>query len=1126
MTRRLLDSLHRRAEERFRTATAQNSTLRSLRGGWLWQVTALIKAHPVLCAFVLLLVNTLLGLSFTCVNQACWSVSARLPWNFDVFPEWNSADLLSILGALWSIQAMIAALIYPIVIAFIAVLLQQRAGTGRRIDAYLDSTSAIPASVSCLMLLGAVALQYVVILYLPKFSAQVLGWIVVDFVWFALNLGFTITFTVRSIAYLRPNAQREAIRRHLVVNVWPREMCFRIANKELEGNDIRSYLCSPGANCFSFNVSARGPGHKVERNLDAGRWLVDINLRPLRWAIQLIALRHRWHIRKQTATNSGYCEKVHPSSLSSPLTLSVKHNYVGTVVLFKADERWPIGWLERRLIRGSFVFQSREPVPFHVVEYVEDAITEACDAVSSSRPVRLDEAIKDLVDIHATVLAIGEAEDPKGLFSNWGTLASWQEFGGSADRDFSAKCLDLFDAAVNGIDSDSYAFGRCAYLGRDLLLRTQWLSSVEVRMSLLRLPTSLNRALSRWWVQTIESDGSRTHSACEAVSLAGRDGATHTEAVRTFVGAWEFIERHGKLCFLPDDPRDWSEFARLAHYYIEHLDQTVIMLVAACYRGDEVTTEWLGSTLQGWLWNLDSQADMIAQLEPSLSGWLTTSIFSKSWEDVVGMCGPSAQARNIFLIALRNYWLDCRCLVVYLCLNEALNCNAAVSFAGKIAGKVLHGLHTMGGGVAIVGNRQLAGSFSDAFIQILRQSVIIPNETDYYNLRLSMLVQRVRHEASVPLVSGRPSIAMGNLDLSSLRKSQALYLAIASRQVSGSSLRVTEYVRHLVRNNIGNNKQQIQILTEALREALEIPLANSLQQALESVCGGPVNMHTAMIRENLREASTEAGLEYQAIVSAMPLSRTRLDSLEAELSAYLLHEPKRAGPLGLFGSVVATSGVAPETRFVVSDDAPKAEFTEPPLTLPMFSQSSNVLGVVLENLGYKGLEDVLSAVQPIVVDASDVHKYVDHLSKAANTLRHGGLTPIVIADIVSLPDWFIGLPNQRQTMILPSDIEITFSRDEAFEQYRCHINGVPVYQVMMGNAGSSFVLARESFSHLYLSQSVDDRVVKALWEPKDGDPTAGRLVVVASITVSASHGVITRLVHRLELLDQIQGSEV
>src|ERR1700683_4759513 len=884
MTRRLLDSLRRRAEKRFRIATAKNSTLRALRGGWLWRVTDPFRAHPVFCAFVLLLVNTLLGLAFTCVNQACWSVSARVPWNFDVFPDWNSADLLSILGALWSIQAMIAALVYPIVIAFIAVLLQQRAGTGRRIDAYLDSPSAIPASVSCLTLLGAVAIQYVVILYLPKFYAQVPGWIVVDFVWFALNLGFTITFTVRSIAYLRPNAQREAIRRHLVVNVWPWEMCFRIANKELEGNDIRSYLCNPGANCFSFNVSARGPGRKVERNLDAGRWLVDIHLRPLRWAIQLIAWRHRWYVRKQTATNSDYQEKVHPSSLSSPLTLSVKHNYVGTVVLFKADERWPIGWLGRRLIRWSFVFQRREPVPLHVVEYVQDAITEACDAAASSRPVRLDEAMKDLVDIHATVLTIGEAEDPKGLFSNWGTLASWQEFGGSADRDFSEKGLGLFDAAVNAIDSDSYAFGRCAYLGRDLLLRTQWLSSVEVRMSLLRLPTSLNRALSRWWIQAIESDGSRTHSACEGASLAGRDGATHTEAVRTFVGAWEFIERHGKLCFLPDDPREWSEFTRLARYYIEHLDQTVIMLVAACYRGDEVTTEWLGSTLQGWLWNLDSQADMIAQPEPSLSGWVTTSIFSKSWEEVVGMCGPSAEARNIFLIALRNYWLDCRCLTVYLCLNEALNCNAAVSFAGKIAGKVLHGLHKMGGGVAVVGNRQLAESFSDAFIQILRQSVIIPEETDYYNLRLSMLVQRVRHEASVPLVSGRPNIAMGNLDLSSLRTSQALYLAIASRPVSDSSLRVTEYVRHLVRNNIGNNKKQIQIVTEALRKALEIPLANGFQQALESVCGGPVNLDAAKIRENLREASTEAELEYQAIVCATPLSRTRLDSLEAELS--------------------------------------------------------------------------------------------------------------------------------------------------------------------------------------------------------------------------------------------------
>ena len=391
-----------------------------------------------------------------------------------------------------------------------------------------------------------------------------------------------------------------------------------------------------------------------------------------------------------------------------------------------------------------------------------------------------------------------------------------------------------------------------------------------------------------------------------------------------------------------------------------------------------------------------------------------------------------------------------------------------------------------------------------------------------------MLVQRVRHEASVPLVSGRPKyIAMGSLDLSSLRTSQALYLAIVSRQVSGSSPRVTEYIRHLVRNNIGNNKQQIQILIEALDKALEVPLANGLQQALESVCGGPVNLDTAKIRENLREASAEAGLEYQAIVCAMPLSRTRLDSLGAELSAYLLREPTRAGPLGLFGSVIETSAAAAETRCIISEDAPRAEFTDPPLLSPMYSNSSNVLGVLVERVGYTGLEGVLGgAVAPVVVDASDAHKYVDHLSRAANALRHRGLTPVVLADIVSLPDWFIGLPNRPQTAILPSDIAVTFSRDEPFDQYRCHLNGVPIYLVMMGNVGSSFVVARESFSHLYLTQSVDGGVVRVLWEPKDEDPTVGKLVVVASITVPASHGAIARLVHSLKLFDQIRRSGV
>ena len=1110
MRRILLRSLRRAAEQRFAQTVAGNSVRQSLRGGPVRRLMSTFRANPLEWGAALLLINTLLGLAFTCVNGTCWKVSINLPWNFAVFAEWNAADLLSILSALWSVQVMIAALVYPIVISFIAVLLQQRVGTGRRIDAYLDATSAVPASVSCLTLVGGVTLQYVVLLYLPNFANHMPGWVVIDFVWLGLNVVATINFTIRSIAFLRPNEQRTAIRQHLVVNVWPRETHMQIANRELEGNSA-AYLCGNAGRVFSFNVTSQDSSHKVERDLGGGQWLFDVYLRPLRWAIRLMIWRRTRYLRRLGKPSNPRRDQITLPVISSSLSLSVHHKYTGTVVLVNAEEHWSIGPLSELLIRMSFAFRRQEPVPQKVVEYVQDSITEACEAASGVSSARFDEAMKDLVEIHATVLAIGET-DPNAGVANWNMVGSWREFGTPADRNFTENYFDLFDSAVNAIDSNPYAFGKCARLAVELLLSTRELS-VQARMPILGLPSSLNRTLGRWWMQAAETAQSQTYSACESITLSGSDGVRYSEAIREFVTAWEFIVRQGKICFARDKPVTWNDFCRLSGYYIEHLNETVSMLVSAIYRGDEVSVEWMGSVEQGWMWNVESQADMIAQLEP-LSQWVTTSVFWMPWETVKQAYG-SVSPKDLFVIALRNYWLDCRSIVVYLCLNAAVSCNKPTSFAGKTAAKILHGRHTKGSGIGVETAAPLGDSFSDAFIQILRQTIITSGDGPHYNPGLAAVIQKVQRESSAPLVPGRLHVTSGIHDLSSLRGSQSLYLALACRNSAQSSDRATRFVRELIRGDI-RNLQQIEALIDELLAQLSEPIATNRQHAFDSACGTSTKIATAEVRKSLVQSLDEAKECYREVVNSLPLDQARLDSLASEISTYLANTPALVGPASIFGSILITEAVGPEKRCVIGQEVPKIEFTNPPYSLDMYSNPGNLIPKLMEDIGYAAVLSVLQSGHVVRRNASDPQRYFAEMLVAAEALQKVGLTPIVIVDLVSLPDWFalLSTPEHPETQrILKGTSGRVSMEGDRGHGYRCHIDGIPIYQVFLGGTGSSFVVARENFQHLHLGHLPDTSAVRAAWEPRPSDSTLGSLSLSFALITPRVQGRVTQLVH-------------
>mmetsp|Transcript_6722 Transcript_6722/g.16525 ORF Transcript_6722/g.16525 Transcript_6722/m.16525 type:complete len:211 (-) Transcript_6722:11-643(-) len=153
--------------------------------------------HPLRFAFSLLALQVAL-LVLVANLPPEWFAPA---WSSD----WKVAEQLSHFSTVWTIQATLAALVYPIVISFVAVYLQRRPAAEAFVHLYMLDSGALAAGLSSLALVVVMGVQY---LMLSTWGTEALpGWAMVDTAWFVLNAALTTFFLFRTVEFLRPEVK-------------------------------------------------------------------------------------------------------------------------------------------------------------------------------------------------------------------------------------------------------------------------------------------------------------------------------------------------------------------------------------------------------------------------------------------------------------------------------------------------------------------------------------------------------------------------------------------------------------------------------------------------------------------------------------------------------------------------------------------------------------------------------------------------------------------------------------------------------------------------------------------------------------------------------------------------------
>ena len=224
---------------------AQNSCRRRLALSKLERELLFAGEHPLRFAFSLLTLQVAL-LVFAAVLPQGWFAPAWL--------KWEAAEQLSHFSTVWTIQATLAALVYPIVISFVAVYLQRRPAAEAFIHLYILDSGGLAAGLSSLGLVIVMGIQYLMLSTWG--TAWLPGWAAIDTAWFIFNAALTTFFLFRTVEFLRPEVQARVIQRYTVNVALPRDVQRLNSFQVLAGGIAKGWFPVPS---YGDDKAPEGP---------------------------------------------------------------------------------------------------------------------------------------------------------------------------------------------------------------------------------------------------------------------------------------------------------------------------------------------------------------------------------------------------------------------------------------------------------------------------------------------------------------------------------------------------------------------------------------------------------------------------------------------------------------------------------------------------------------------------------------------------------------------------------------------------------------------------------------------------------------------------------------------------
>ena len=1021
-------------------------------------------------SFARLFVRCLIIFSLLILLAIGWR--SYTPWPIEAYFQMPEDALERLL----TLQATLAALTYPIVLALVRILFQ-RSWTDLRVQVYLAYSGALLAGASALLAIAAITIF--VVLAQHNVSPFINAIAKLTFLaWFLTNIALTAFFVYRSLRYLDPTEQQRSLLLYTITTIWPDELQRRLMQLRLRhapdwdwppnasDNQIPSVDVSP--------ITLRGATHEVRIESSTPKWLRDVWLRPVLFAARSWQTRCVATVGTQpepgTSTDNWLIFPMsYGTSLEPPFDLC---RCRGRIRL-RPFERW--------LVRVSFRLSHRAnppaaPTVGSVIDELGDiALTE----LQADRKVTFRQALINLLEFHRTVILLGDAPSAHSS-SNYLTM---EENPYGSMRSLDSRLLEPYrrmaTLAVSRHRDEQDYLHYMVHCASNLLSYVRNKAPLEIRQRLQHIATLQWHALHNLWLDRapaiVVGDSAPAVSETNGDTALDRD---HTQMVKTLCGAWDDIPF--QLLCRDDFGEDWPSLGERARECIHHLQLTVGHVFSAFASGDPISSRWTLDLLQRWpdYWTEVRHANADLERFPQLG----EGAFYLRWSAVEQILGVHSEAslslaelhKAILSEALLNSWRDACAFVLTWLLNQSTN----EAPRQQLALSLSNALHT-GEVLAEAGSTHGIGQpfehFNHATATWLRSNLWNAGDKNVAGRLTDRLNQAATDALSPTWVMGR---GYSSQDVQTEETHAELALvhlisqtdpsAVIGQQISDALVIHVEQDAALFERAVSQLRATKSRVSD-LNVDRWLPVLGILCPSKNDADHQAAQHHLAEQVEKLIEVIHERRDERLETAQIDP---ARIERITAACVKHAFDRENGAVPLPYFDEIDFVDDELDEAAFQLPHRK-KAELVHPPLATSPASQDEWYVRSVPEFVAQDVRRRIRADLNTRDLDSRKEYVFADQLMAAAGELRKADLEPLLfVAERRDLYGRWTRRSRITRRMI--GDLAITTSEGTAYPGYLAHVGDIPAICMPMVK-GSAFLLPRECFSRLEFKRHSDGR---------------------------------------------------
>ncbi len=975
-------------------------------------------------------------------------------------------------------------LVFPLVVAFVGLLNQGRASFASRLTIYLESSNAVFVGVSSLLLCTAIALQLPFVTNMGTARAAVM---LLNIVWFIINVGALAYFVLRTIAFLHP-ARRAPIMRAYVANViWPHELTETVTANRW-GNVVNYGYLPAGDEIdpFAQNERARiwysaiwpGGEPQVCRHLRRKMRLTDIRVAMLAPIVQA------W-LKKARAADD---EQVH----DFVLPLEPRRDYEGDQVLARAT--LALGPLSRWLLKASFRYR-RAPNEDEAISQtsaiLREMIADLIALIDSRQADEFADQLSEIIAFHAFLYRLAQLSDED---LNYAQLGSGQRLlADSLGEEWVHAYRDLIRRAVERLPDETEFMGRIAHapahiyglLASDVTPRTL--------QPVLRMAQSVAYRLMDWAQGERRAETSTSSSGRRAFALA-RQNETYERAWRELVAGWERLLQ--AIAAMPDrhnhGSRNWEDFKRIADNIITHLQATTQTTAHAVWLGDMLATNWTCDLMLHWWIQAERAWSIHGEYWQMQSEALTLETLELDWPAIEKMPpnqGDDAPAAPIVFGAIMlNAWRDHVVTLASLCLHWAIHTGASET-ATKAARMLLFGEPHDLGDTGTQADRILSGV--DVLISALRITGSGERFVEHsYAGRIDHLLEGLGQLGDSPWVSMRIYSSGGGLSFEALPGAQAIAMLATTRGPQPISGDLRRLLTQPDDEALRRRERHLRALLAAFDE-LNVDKHGFLLVGLIGEGDDPLFNARRDYARQLVEQSLGVLTDHraQAIIDA-PIDPARVGAVANAASSEAF--APSTFPHQLFAEITPTDEALSEFTLNVKE-LPKGVYTDPPMAQAVINEEEWWRDVMANKIADVVWSDVERSASFQEVDGRTPDEFWIAVRDGSARMRTDGQDPFLVIDNSTSPEWLIDWrwSHRQGNATKPADLVITL-KEHHVTGYEFAMNDTPVFRARTA-FGVAYLMPKQLLRRMRYHRYDNGLPVSLQFEPDPENPWQGAM---------------------------------